>query len=269
MARSRTKDQPWSAWRVVRIGLLLLVLAAVAMHSWLDRVTTQSWQQTLWVGIYPLAGDGTAQAQNYLEGLTVKDFAAIETFFAREARRYGVQLAQPVHLELYPQGSALPPVLPRDAGALGVAWWSLKLRWFAFRAGQVPGRVPVRIRLFVQYHDPSTLQNVPDSHGLQKGLVGVVHLFADPAMSGSNNVVIAHELLHTVGATDKYDLATGLPLFPDGFADPERDPRYPQEQTEIMAGRRPVSAQDAEMPRSLREVIVGPATAREIKWTRN
>ena len=229
MARSRTKDQPWSAWRVVRIGLLLLVLAAVAMHSWLDRVTTQSWQQTLWVGIYPLAGDGTAQAQNYLEGLTVKDFAAIETFFAREARRYGVQLAQPVHLELYPQGSALPPVLPRDAGALGVAWWSLKLRWFAFRAGQVPGRVPVRIRLFVQYHDPSTLQNVPDSHGLQKGLVGVVHLFADP----------------------------------------ERDPRYPQEQTEIMAGRRPVSAQDAEMPRSLREVIVGPATAREIKWTRN
>ena len=51
--------------------------------------------------------------------------------------------------------------------------------------------------------------------------------------------------------------------------DPEREPRYPQEQTEIMAGRRPVSAQDAEVPRSLREVIVGPATAREIKWTRN
>jgi hypothetical protein len=121
----------------------------------------------------------------------------------------------------------------------------------------------------VLYHDPSTLQRVPDSHGLQKGLMGVVHVFADPAMGGSNNVVIAHELLHTVGATDKYDLATGLPLYPDGFADPERDPRYPQEQTEIMAGRRPVSAQDAEIPRSLRQVIVGPATAREIKWTRN
>jgi hypothetical protein len=269
VARGKAKAQSWSAWRVVRIGLLLLVLAAVAVQSWLDRVTTQSWQQSLWVGIYPLSGDGTAPAQSYLEGLSVKDFAAIETFFAREAHRYGVRVDEPVHIELYPQGSTLPPVLPRDANALSVAWWSLKLRWFAYRASRVPGRVPARIRLFVLYHDPSTLQSVPDSHGLQKGLVGVLHVFADPTMAGSNNVVIAHELLHTVGATDKYDPASGLPLYPEGFADPERDPRYPQEQTEIMAGRRPVSAQDAEMPRSLREVVVGPATAREIKWTRN
>lgn len=269
MAGSRAKDQSWSAWRVVRIGLLLLVLAAVAVQSWLDRVTTQSWQQTLWVGIYPLAGDTTAQAHNYLQGLTVQDFAPIETFFAREGHRYGVKPDTPVHLELYPPGSTLPPVLPRDADALDIAWWSLKLRWFAYRAGRVPGRVPARIRLFVLYHDPSTLQNVPDSHGLQKGLVAVVHVFADPTMGGSNNVVIAHELLHTVGATDKYDLKTALPLYPEGFADPDREPRYPQEQTEIMAGRRPLSAQEAEMPRNLRQVIVGPVTAREIKWTRN
>jgi len=269
VVRSEAKRDSGSAWRTVRIGLLLLVLAAVATQTWLDRVTTQSWRQTLWVGIYPLNGDGTPQAQSYVEGLTVKDFAAVETFFAREAHRYRVQPDEPVHIELYPQGSTLPPVLPADAGPVGTAWWSLKLRWFAYRASRVPGRVPARIRLFVLYHDPSTLQSVPDSHGLQKGLVGVLHVFADPTMAGSNNVVIAHELLHTVGATDKYDLTSGLPLFPGGFADPDRDPRYPQEQTEIMAGRRPISAQDAEMPRSLREVIVGPATAREIKWTRN
>ena len=30
-----------------------------------------------------------------------------------------------------------------------------------------------------------------------------------PEMSDENNVVIAHELLHTVGATDKYDAADG------------------------------------------------------------
>ena len=87
-------------------------------------------------------------------------------------------------------------------------------------------------------------------------------------MTGSNAVVIAHELLHTVGASDKYDLATGAPLFPNGYADPQQQPLYPQAKTEIMAGRRPLSAGEAEMPRNLRHVIVGPATALEIHWSR-
>ena len=59
------------------------------------------------------------------------------------------------------------------------------------------------------YHDPSTLQTVPDSHGMQKGLIGVVHAFAQRPMAGTNNIVITHELLHTLGATDKYDPGTG------------------------------------------------------------
>jgi hypothetical protein len=255
-------------WKAIRIGLLLLVLGAVALHQWLDRVQTQSWHATLWVGIYPLNGDGTATAEQYIDALSVKDFAPVESFFAREAHRYEVSLDEPVHIELYPQGDALPPALPADAGPLEVAWWSLKLRWFAWRTAEVPGLVPVRIRLFVLYHDPATLPTVPDSHGLQKGLVGVVHAFAVHEMTGTNNIVIAHELLHTLGATDKYDPASGAPLYPSGYADPDRQPRYPQAEAEIMAGRRALSAQQFEMPPSLASVVVGPETAREIRWTR-
>ena len=256
-------------WKAIRIGFLLLVLAAVATQAWLDRVSTQSWQETLWVGIFPLNGDGTPQAQHYIEGLSVKDFAGIEEFFAREGRRYGVKVEQPVHVELYPEGSQLPPALKPGSGPLGVAWWSLKLRWFAARASHVPGRAPPRIRMFVLYHDPATLDHVPDSHGLQKGLAGIVHAFADNAMAGRNNIVIAHELLHTVGATDKYDLGTEMPLYPAGFAEPDRSPLYPQDSAEIMAGRRALSAQEAQMPPNLRNVVVGPETAREIRWTRH
>ncbi len=135
-------------------------------------------------------------------------------------------------------------------------------------AANVPGRVPARIRIFVLYHDPSTLQSAPDSHGLQKGLIGVVHAFAEPGMAGGNNIVIAHELMHTLGATDKYALGTGAPLYPSGFGDPERKPLYPQTRAEIMAGRRALSATEAEMPSSLRDVVVGSATAAEIRWTR-
>jgi hypothetical protein len=86
-------------------------------------------------------------------------------------------------------------------------------------------------------------------------------------MTGMNNIVIAHEFLHTVGASDKYDLRSGAPLFPIGFAERDRTPLYPQEQAEIMAGRRPLSAHEWEMPRSLRQVLVGPETALEIRWT--
>jgi hypothetical protein len=254
-------------WKGIRITLLLLVLLAVILHSWLDRVATQSWHEPLWVGLFPLNGDGSASTGEYVASLQARDFAPLESFFAREASRYGLSLEQPMHVELYPQGAALPPALDPGAGTVGVLWWSLKLRWYAAHATKVPGRAPPRVRLFLLYHDPATLERAPDSHGLQKGLVGVVHLFADTRMAGQNNIVIAHELLHTVGATDKYDLGNGAPLFPSGYADRDQLPRYPQQRAEIMAGRRPVSAYQWEMPRSLSSVVVGPETAQEIRWT--
>ena len=254
-------------WKSVRITLLLLVLFAVALHTWLDRVATHSWREPLWIGLFPLNADGSAKSQEYVAALTMKDFAAVEDFFVREARRYQLKLEQPVHVELYPPGTKLPPSLDPSAGPIGAAWWSLKLRWFAARATEVRGRAPPRIRLFLLYHDPATLERAPDSHGLQKGLVGVVHLFADPGMAGGNNIVIAHELLHTVGAADKYDLGTGNPLFPSGYADRDQDPLYPQERAEIMAGRRALSAYQWDMPRTLAGEVIGPETAREIRWT--
>jgi len=255
-------------WRNIRILLLLLVLLAVALQQWLARVHTQSWREPLWVGVYPLNADGSRTAQSYIEALTRADFVPIETFFAREAHRYGLTLDEPVHIELYPQASELPPALAPDAGPLGIAWWSLRLRWFAAHASTVPGRVPSTIRLFVLYHDPATLERAPDSHGLEKGLVGVVHAFATGAMTGSNDIVIAHELLHTVGATDKYHLGNGEPIYPIGYGDPGQQPRYPQAQAEIMAVRRAISARESEMPRSLASEVVGSATALEIRWTR-
>jgi hypothetical protein len=92
-------------------------------------------------------------------------------------------------------------------------------------------------------------------------------VFATKQMAGSNNIVIAHELMHTFGATDKYDFGTGQPLYPVGYADPALKPLFPQASAEIMAGRRAISPTNAEMPLSLQAVVVGPATADEIRWT--
>ncbi len=254
-------------WKQLRILALLLVLLWAALHTWMDRYTSTRWQKPLWVGIFPVA-DGSARSQSYIDSLTPAQFADIEAFFSDEAHRYGRALQQPVHVELYPQLRKTPPQLQPHPGLLGAALWSLQLRWFGWRHAQTGGKAPPRIELFVIYHDPDTHPIAPDSHGLQKGLVGVVHAFATPAMNGSNNIVIAHELLHTLGATDKYDPRAGEPLFPSGFAEPERQPLYPQDKAEIMAGRRLLAPHTAVMPPSLLQVVVGPATALEIGWTR-
>ena len=253
-------------WRNLRVFVLLVILLWAATHTWFDRIASTGWKQPLWVGIFPVNADGSTAAQAYIDALETREFADIGDFMAREAHRYGKELAEPVHIVLYPQVRQVPPQLDRGDGLIGTAWWSLKLRWFAWREATV-SRAPPRVRLFVLYHDPTTLKSVPDSHGMQKGLIGVVHAFALRPMAGSNSIVITHELLHTLGATDKYDPSTGAPLFPIGFADPNRQPLYPQDEAEIMAGRRAVSAQDAEMPAALNAVVVGPATAAEIRWT--
>jgi len=154
-------------------------------------------------------------------------------------------------------------VLAPDAGPLGRIGWSLAMRWYAWR--QASG-TRADVRLFVLFHDPAITTTVPHSLGLQKGLVGVVHAFADDGMTARNAIVLAHELLHTLGATDKYDLATGLPLWPQGYADPDARPRVPQVAAEVMAGRIPLARDVAEMPESLADVVVGEATAVEINW---
>jgi hypothetical protein len=124
------------------------------------------------------------------------------------------------------------------------------------------------VQIFALYHGSAGAAAVPDSVGLSKGLMALAHLYAGANAAGTNQVVLTHELLHTLGATDKYDRTTGAPLVPIGLGDPERSPLYPQTTAEIMAGRIAVSTADGVMPGSLGSVVVGPDTAREIGWTR-
>ncbi|MDA0707187.1 MAG: hypothetical protein O2805_11370 [Proteobacteria bacterium] len=104
-----------------------------------------------------------------------------------------------------------------------------------------------------------------NSVGLQKGMVGIVNTYADRRQRGSNNVIIAHEFLHTLGATDKYEPGSGQLSVPHGLADPDRKPLYPQVYAEIMGGRIALAADDAVIPKSLKYAIIGPLTASEIR----
>jgi len=253
-------------WKVLRVSVLLLVLAFVASGTWFEYRRVHAWQQTLYVGIFPLAGDASPVTRDYIAHLDRGEFTDLETFFAEQAKVYGLPLTSPVRVEVYPAGSTLPPPPPSEGGLLSAVWWSLSLRYYAFRHGKAPEGPALPVRLFVVYHDPALTPRVPHSAGLEKGLIGVANVFALARMRRTNNVVIGHEFLHTLGATDKYDAATDAPIFPIGYGDPGQSPRYPQQFAELMAGRIALSPTEQETPESLAQCVLGPETAREIRW---
>ena len=158
-----------------------------------------------------------------------------------------------------------PPELGQDPGALGVMWWSLKMRWWAGKVTDGQDSPDPDVRIFVRYHAPQNDFVLDNSVGLQKGMVGIVNAYAGRRHAGANNVIIAHEFLHTLGATDKYNPGNGLPSFPDGYAEPGKKPRYPQRFAEIMGGRIAISDAAAMIPKSLKFVVIGEQTATEIQ----
>ena len=250
-------------WKKLRIGILLYVLLMVAAGAWLTRARSTDWADTLWVTLHPINGDGSDAAAAYINALRRSDFTPIAAFFQTEAEYHGVDLDTPVRVELGGEVHEQPPVPPASRNPVRIALWSLRLRLWVFSVDK-SSTVPADVNIFVKYYDPQTSPRLAHSLGLQEGMIGVVNAFASEGYAGSNNVVIAHELLHTLGAVDKYDPVSNQPVYPDGFADPEAAPLYPQKLAEIMAGRIPISEGTHRMPRSLESVIIGDVTALEI-----
>lgn len=249
----------------LRIALLSLILLLVALNTWFSQRDITAWEQPLRVAIYPINADRSPATAQYIAGLQADTFRPIEEFFRREIGRYGRDRSRPVEIVLGSEPASMPPELPQKRQVPQIMLWSLRLRYWAWTTDDNPGPAP-QVRLFVQYYDPQRFPRLDHSVGLSKGALGLIKAFATRMMNAQNNVIITHELLHTLGASDKYDPATNLPRYPDGYAEPEREPRYPQTRAEIMGGRTPLAPNRAETPPGLPLVVVGPATAREIGW---
>ena len=254
-------------FKAIRIGILLIILFFVGASAWLTQARSTDWDNSLWVKIYPINADGSDASSRYIEKLETGHFADIEAFIAREAERYGKTVSRPVRVELGYPVREQPPVMEAGSGRLDVMLWSLKMRWWASGTAGAQDEIEPDVRVFVRYHAPDHFIALENSVGLQKGMIGIVNAYADRRQRGSNNLIIAHEFLHTLGATDKYEPGSGQPLAPDGLANPDRSPLYPQENAEIMGGRIALSENDSVIPKSLKYAIIGPLTASEINLT--
>ena len=258
---------PGKMFKTIRIVALVFLLVLIAVGSWQTSRRIAQWELPLRAVVYPIVGDDSDVSRRYVDQLEVDAFKPIETFFDDEARGHGLEprYGRPLKIDLAAPVESLPPPPPIGGNVFSIMGWSLWLRYWAWSVDTYYGRSP-DVRLFVMYYDPKKSATLEHSLGLEKGRIGVVKAFASSTLAGSNNVVIAHELLHTLGATDKYDASTAQPSFPDGYARPDAKPRYPQRFAEIMGGRIPISASESAIAPSLNATVVGEATAREINW---
>lgn len=254
-----------STFRLIRIITLLTILGIVAFNQWQTRSQTAKWDQSQWVVIYPVNSEGDNNTQEYIDSLNIRKFNEVETYLNREAHRYGVELATPFTVELAPTVVTLPPELPKNRTTLAVIWYSLKLRYYGLTTNSYEGPTP-DIKIYVKYYKPEQNKTLNHSIGMEKGKIGIVNGFSTWKYAKLTNVIIAHEILHTVGATDKYDMTSNLPHYPSGYGDPEKQPLLPQTRAEIMGGPIVISKLSLQLPKGLWETTIGARTAREINW---
>jgi len=253
-----------SVFKLVRVVLLLSILFVIMVNTWMTEKRMAAWERPILVTIYPIVADREPASLKFVEGIDAASFADINHFMSREARPYGFNVTPAFRFQVARTGRELPPEVPAQFDPVAVGWWSLKMRWWAWMRDLEDELVSPDIQMFVLYHSLNGDNEVGISVGMRKGRYGIVKAYARDSMNSENRIVLTHEMLHVLGASDKYVLSTGEPIFPNGYAEPDAKPLFPQKSAEIMGGRIPINSFTSVMPESLDECRIGRQTAVEI-----
>jgi hypothetical protein len=254
-----------------RVTFLLVVLGGVLLwagNDWWRRRERSTWQRPLRVALVLATREPVPEAT--LQALASRSFD-LERRLASEFARHGRSGVEPFSLIV--KGPVSAPNAPPSVGADD--WWSLATHSLALwrwtrdldaRAGVEWRGYDSRIYLVLRPSREAE-PRVVEGESEQGGRVGVARADIDAEMLDFALFVAAHELFHTLGATDKYD-ELGRARFPLGFAAPTQQPLYPQPGAELMARNVPLSDTNERPPETLRELFVGEETAREVGWLR-
>jgi len=238
----------------VRVMLLVVVdpntdLAGEARRGFLQRFLSS-----------PLASSGNV--------------AGVERWFQEEYERHTSASGRPI--EFIVRGPIQAPAAPPPAPSAGASFLE---RWRGTQAfldyfeelGRREKLVleAYDVAVFVYFFDESETARYAGQHSVasRRNRRGVVFSPLGPNHIDRSCALLAHELCHTLGATDKYRGHESI--FPDGFAEPDLRPPYPQERAEIMALAIPVAPGQERRIEELEDCVVGRKTAEEIGWRRS
>ena len=255
--------------RNLRVAALLLLLVAIGgwgllRHRRLDSRT--QWLRAVSASVvlvsqHPASPAGVAR---WRAGM-----GSLEAWFGREWRRYRPASAIPMvtlSLDAVVGVDTLPiaPGAARDLVGRAEEWWSFDAALESIDA-QVAAHASRDATIYVVLRPTATGGGVVEGVAEAGGRLGMVEGSLDDEDLGLELTAVAHELLHCLGATDKYD-ADGHAVAPQGLADPTAQPLFPQRAAEVMVGEIPVASGAGRPFERLDEVQVGPATARELRW---
>lgn len=261
-----------SPWRKLRVAVLVAVLIIVA--AWAGgvhriRSSRINWDRPVQVAVVLLSSTD-------LDALQVSRFQDVllqlEDRLSAEFARYGGS-GTPFSFKLAGPVSFNNPIsfTPESSGLVDRVKHAYRL-WRTLRGIHAAASFdpkPYDARIYVLL-EPATaagdgVKTFAEGSGAAGGDVGFVRAAADSDDAVLALIAVAHELFHCLGATDKYD-AAGHAIVPDGLAEPELSPQYPQRYAEWMVGEVPTGPAQGRLPSSLAEIRVGPVTAREIGW---
>jgi hypothetical protein len=256
-------------FRRIRIAFLLSILVVTA--AWggsteYRRRIRSRWERPLQVGLVLLAPGGAVDAEAWRRGasrLSARLTEEMQRWRGPGAVPFEISVVGPVawsrSLPFSPASGS-----PLDRASHAVEVWRT-VREIDEAAGGIVGGFDIRVFVLA-----ATLQGDPVGFAEGSGALNGEVAFVRGSAGGDLSIpllAVGHELLHTVGASDKYD-GSGHAREPGGLADPDRVPLHPQEHAEWMVGEVPVAPGQGRLPESLDELRVGPVTAAEIGWVK-
>ncbi|MFO0660182.1 MAG: hypothetical protein U0165_10170 [Polyangiaceae bacterium] len=243
------KSQRSRSFYLARVALWLLVLAGVVLYAWRDvrrRQARNEWTRTLDVSLVLVRYPGVS------DELVDRFKARIPKLTERleqELRRYRSDVPAPFTIKAVGPVAltSTPPMIGASDGALSALLEATKyayskrefLKPIDARLGLTDGDSDLRV--YVLMHPSARDLNRIEGLSEQGGRIGIVELDIDGGMIDFALFVTAHEMLHTVGATERY-LPNGAIMIPEGLGDPSANLMpYPQRFAEVMAFSRAVT----------------------------
>lgn len=258
----------------IRVSVLLFILFVVVLYALKDlrsRRGRNAWDHTLDVALVVVHVDGTPAVDPDAVRVLEERLPALEERLRVEAERHHPGIVRPFRIRLKgPVVAKSAPPSPASEATVELAKQAARmnawLREVDPQAGVEADQWDSRIYVIVR-RPASKQRSFVEGESEQEGRVGNVAVELDASMADLTLFVVTHELMHTLGASDKYD-ANGRTIIPDGLADPSQAPLYPQRAADVMARNRPLSETAEAIPVTLDELGVGPKTAKEIGWAR-